>query len=75
MAEPGLKPCEPGLEDSGKSAILSRLDKIMIDLVIARHKVGLEFRVTYLDGSYNSTLSENLSTETSPLSNKGIINI
>ena len=62
-------------QDKGENNCYLYSKTAFCDLVIARHKVGLEFCVGYSDGSYNSTLSENLSTETSPLSNKGIINI
>lgn len=45
------------------------------DLVMARQKVGLTFCICYFDGSYGSTFLENLSTETSQLMSKSIINI
>lgn len=45
------------------------------DLVIARQRAGLAFHGSYLDHSCSATFSENLPTATSPLMEKGTINI
>lgn len=62
-------------QDRGANNCYLHSKTAFCDLVIARQKAGLAFHVSYLDHSCSATFSENLPTATSPLMEKGAINI